>query len=226
MGSANLEHCSQASAESNELMSAIMFSCGTLAQFFLHEPCDPHTGELLRAFSQIDVAPASSEWPFVSKDDAFRGLSLMQRGSAAALQTAEQATQEYRRLFVGPQKKAAPPWGSVYTDSNEVIFGESTLELRGWMRAHGIAKTVEPGMPEDHIGFLLDCAAWIAQHDPPVLGEFLEGHVVTWSSHYLEILAAETTHPLYQGLALLSDSTLSGISDALNLSPQIPRFYR
>ena len=34
---------------------------------------------------------------------------------------------EYRRLFVGPGHLPAPPWGSVYTDRECVIFGEATL---------------------------------------------------------------------------------------------------
>ena len=47
----------------------------------------------------------------------------------------EELVWEYRRLFVGPGHLPAPPWGSVYTDHECVIFGEATLALRAWMRA-------------------------------------------------------------------------------------------
>ena len=68
--------------------------------------------------------------------------------------------QEYRRLFVGPAPKPAPPWGSVYTDRECVVFGESTLALRAWMRAQGIARLVDDKTPEDHIGLMLVLMAW------------------------------------------------------------------
>ena len=51
----------------------------------------------------------------------------MLRGLAAGY-VDEDLYWEYRRLFVGPQAKVAPPWGSVYLDKDQVIFGASTME--------------------------------------------------------------------------------------------------
>ncbi len=40
----------------------------------------------------------------------------------------------------------APPWGSVWLDKENVLFGDSTLALREWMRANGIGHAgAEPG---------------------------------------------------------------------------------
>ncbi len=75
-------------------------------------------------------------------------------------------TWEFRRLFVGPGVKPAPPWGSVYTDRDRVVFGASTLELRAWMRERGVARTT--GWEADQVvaraagqeaGRAADCAA-------------------------------------------------------------------
>ena len=42
---------------------------------------------------------------------------------------AEQLTVEYSRLFVGPFKVLAPPYGSVYIDSGRILMGDSTLDV-------------------------------------------------------------------------------------------------
>ncbi|MFR1639066.1 MAG: hypothetical protein ACLSVD_07750 [Eggerthellaceae bacterium] len=36
------------------------------------------------------------------------------------------------------RQTAAPPWGSVYLDSESVLFGDSCIALGRWMRARGI----------------------------------------------------------------------------------------
>src|SRR5471030_2179530 len=47
----------------------------------------------------------------------------------------ETPDEAYQRLFIGPYALPAPPWGSVYLDKDNVLFGTSTLALRRWMRA-------------------------------------------------------------------------------------------
>ena len=104
---------------------------------------------------------------------------------------------EYRRPFVGPGRFPAPPWGSVYTARECVIFGESTLALRAWMRRAGINRTTDERTPEDHIGLMLAMLAFLA-----------------------------TTHPFYRGLAQLTRASLEGLGAARELSVTLPRFYR
>ncbi len=49
----------------------------------------------------------------------------------------------------------APPWGSVWLDKESVLFGDSTLALRQWMRENGIALEADGNEPEDHFGTVL-----------------------------------------------------------------------
>ena len=133
---------------------------------------------------------------------------------------------EYRRLFIGPGAKPAPPWGSVYTDRECVVFGDTTLELRAWMREHGVARIVDERTPEDHIGLLLALMAWLAQYQPENLEEFLRLHLLTWAGHFLDELAEAAEHPFYEGLARLTKASLDGLQDALGLEVETPRFYR
>ena len=206
----------------------ISFAGGMLGPLFLNDPkTDAEAmAPLLNAFASLDVEAAAQEWPFAG-ESAARSLGEMHEGACNALQEDMDALLwEYRRLFVGPARKPAPPWGSVYTDRECVIFGESTLALRSWMRANGIERIGDAADPEDHIGYLLLLMTWAAEHRPDLLGEFLRDHVLTWSSHFLEQLEEAAEHPFYRGLASLTRATLEGIGDVLSLEVVHPRFYR
>lgn len=141
----------------------------------------------------------------------------------------------YRRLFEGPEQLAAPPWGSVYTDKDCVIFGSSTLELRAWMRTNGIVFDRSKREPEDHLGLLLHQLAFLAQHRPALVGDYLRLHVLTWSHHYLQLLEAaardqaprgQAASGFYQGLARLTDCSLESLRIMLELEVTYPRYYR
>ncbi len=58
---------------------------------------------------------------------------------------------EYVRLFVGPTKLPAPPWESVYVCGEDVIFQESTLDVREAFRAAGYEAGGYPHEADDHI---------------------------------------------------------------------------
>lgn len=134
-------------------------------------------------------------------------------------------TWEYRRLFVGPGHKAAPPWGSVYTDHDRVIFGLTTLDLRRWMREHGIERLGGPKDPEDHIGLMLELMTWLARNRPADLDEYLQLHFLTWAPHFLARMENVTTHAFYRGLARLTRLSLEGVRDCRGLRVVEPRFY-
>lgn len=154
------------------------------------------------------------------------GVSAAAETGADGFAANDALTWEYRRLFVGPAAKAVPPWGSVYTDREQVAFGASTLELRAWMRSHGVARLGGEKDPEDHIGLMLALMAWLAQNQPADLDEFLRLHLLPWAGHFLDLMAAAAEHPFYEGLARLTHATLDGIQAARDIQVEYPRFYR
>ena len=127
---------------------------------------------------------------------------------------------------MGPGRLPAPPWGSVYTDHDCVIFGESTLALRAWMRARGIQRLGDERTPEDHIGLMLALLSFLAAERPELVDEYLRDHLLTWAPHYLEGLAEAADHPFYRGLARLTRATLLGMQQERELAVNLPRFYR
>lgn len=77
----------------------------------------------------------------------------------------ESLPQAWQRLFVGPYALPSPPWGSVWLDRENVLFGDSTLALRQWMRDNGIQFAMQQNEPEDHFGSLLLLTAWLAENE-------------------------------------------------------------
>ena len=212
----------------------VAFLGNTLAPFFLQDPRTGSAEAEFAAVAALDAQAAGAECHFDGEEEAARCLAMMVGGLAPSCDAGENGafaadddlTWEYRRLFIGPGAKPAPPWGSVYTDRECVVFGATTLELRAWMREHGVARTADEKTPEDHIGFMLALMAWLAQNQPADLNEFLGLHFLTWAGHFLDELADAAEHPFYEGLARLTRASLDGVQKTLELEVVVPRFYR
>lgn len=218
--------------EQRELVvDQVAFLGETLGPLFLYDP--RRDADVVRpsidAFAALDVEAAAREWPLAKGvDQVAEALQLMREGAAEGKtpEGDDALVWEYRRLFVGPAAKAAPPWGSVYTDHECVTCGMSTLALRQWMRQRGIERLGDASEPEDHIGLMLLLMAWIADNRPEVLDEYLRDHLLTWADHFLEELDQAAEHSFYRGLARLARLSLAGVKDALGLEVAYPRFYR
>lgn len=202
----------------------VAFVGATLGPLFVTDPAEASSAHQVATFAALNVDAAAAEWPFVAEERAEESLSAMREGAEGADE--EALVWEYRRLFVGPGAMPVPPWGSVYTDRECVIFGEATLALRSWMRQNGIARLGDEKTPEDHIGLMLLLMAWIAGHKPELLEEYLRDHLLTWSSHMLEELEAAAQHSFYRGLAQLARESLEGIAAEMDIRVEYPRFYR
>lgn len=155
------------------------------------------------------------EWPYGSDEEKQRIASLL---SQTTLEE-ETLAQAYQRLFVGPYALPAPPWGSVYLDHENVLFGNSTLDLREWMLENGIDIALTQNEPEDHIGLMIMMVAWIAETRPEKLNELLAEHLLPWAYRYLEKLSLQGAFPYYEGLAMLTTLTLKNWQSQLNVKP-------
>jgi len=148
------------------------------------------------------------EWPYGDAEQLQTAAALIATGIEDEQE--ESLAEAYQRLFVGPDTLPAPLWGSVYLDKENVLFGNSTLRLRRWLRSNGIDAQHDRNEPEDHIGTLLMMVSWLAEERQGGLVEqLLTKHVLPWAPRYLELLQANAQHPFYQGLAQLAQITLS-----------------
>lgn len=213
--------------EATEPVDAIVFAGASLAPFFLNDPRTGDAADAFAALAELDVAAAAAQWPFAGDEIAAveGALTAMKEGLAAGADH-DDVVWEYRRLFVGPGHLPAPPWGSVYTDRECVVFGESTLALRAWMRAVGVERLADERTPEDHIGLMLALLSFLAAERPELVDDYLRDHLLTWAPHYLETLEEAAEQPFYAGLARLTRLTLAGLQRERGLTVELPRFYR
>lgn len=70
---------------------------------------------------------------------------------------------EYMRMFVGPGKIIAPFWESVYRDPREILFTETTADVRRRYQAEGYRLDAESREAEDSIALQMDFLANLTQ---------------------------------------------------------------
>lgn len=192
-----------------------------LATPFQVGPDSPTMSAWMEAMQR--VAGEAEAWPYGLAPVLERAFALLKKGACEPM---DALIKEYRRLFVGPAHLEASPWGSVYTDRENVMFGATTLELRAWMRKHGIARTTDAHDPDDHVGTLLALAAWLAENRPELFDELLGEHLCPWVYRYLDLLETAARSGLYRGLAQLTRETLSSVCDERHIEVRKLQLYR
>ena len=111
-------------------------------------------------------------------------------------------------------------------DRDQVLYGWTWVELRAWLRVHGIQATYAENDPEDNFARMLALAATVAEERPGLLAELLGDHLLCWSDHFLGLLADAPDTSTYRGLALLARATLADIQELLGIQPATRRLYR
>jgi TorA maturation chaperone TorD len=110
----------------------------------------------------------------------------------------------FNHLFVGPRALLAPPYASIYLDSDEErVMGESTLKVRYLYEMMGLASPWVNKIPDDHIALELDALWQIAsalEHvDSPQLKDarnYLLDHLREWTPKFVaRIEVIDDVHP-------------------------------
>lgn len=179
---------------------AFSFTARVLGALFYFSPDSEQASPLVTALTSTDWY---KDWPL--PQDSLQSLAkTLKAGWEEPLPDA------WQRLFIGPWALPAPPWGSVWLDRESVLFGDSTLALRQWMRENGIAFEVQQNEPEDHFGALLMLAAWLAENGHYAqCDQLLAWHLLPWSHRFLSVFIEEAKHPFYTAVAQLAQLTLA-----------------
>ncbi|MDY1035821.1 Tat proofreading chaperone DmsD [Lelliottia sp. CFBP8978] len=182
------------------------FSARVLGALFYFAPDSPQAAPLVTALTTTDWY---QDWPLEQSD-------LLAIANTMRETTDEPLPDAWQRLFIGPWALPAPPWGSVWLDRESVLFGDSTLALRQWMRDNSIAFEMQQNEPEDHFGTLLLLAAWLAENGRHAeCDQLLAWHLLPWSQRFLSVFAQEANHPFYRALGQLALLTLADWQSSL-----------
>lgn len=166
-----------------------------LGALFYYSPESHETAPLVQALLTDDW---QAQWPLDA--EALAPVAAMFKTHSE-----ESLPQAWQRLFIGPYAR-----GSVWLDRESVLFGDSTLALRQWMRENGIQFEMQQNEPEDHFGSLLLLAAWLAENDRHhECEQLLAWHLFPWSSRFLDVFIDHAGHPFYQALGQLARLTLA-----------------
>lgn len=112
-------------------------------------------------------------------------------------------------------------------DKESVLFGDSTLALRQWMRENGIALEADGNEPEDHFGTVLLPAAWLCETEQDALfAQLLARHLLPWSGRFLSVFVDHAAHPFYQALGQLAQATLAQWQENLPIAVAQKPLYR
>ena len=191
-------------------------SCLNVLGGLLYLPPDDES--LTPVFKVFSDPYWTSSWPCGDKE-ALSAIHELISGQPHEPQDLKEAHGE---LFVGKEPLSghlkAPPWGSVYTDAQREMFGQSTQKLRAFLGEQGLEIKRNNDEPEDHIGLLLLTAAWLGvARREKALSSLLQDHVLPWAPTYFSLLKAASPHPFYQGIADLAALTLDTLRRERNL---------
>lgn len=177
-----------------------IFTARVLGALFYYSPQSEQAAPLVAALRDNSWA---TQWPLSAS-------VLAPLADAFAAPLDEPLHEAWQRLLIGPWALPAPPWGSVWLDKESVLFGDSTLALRQWMRENNIAFDSQQNEPEDHFGALLLLAAWLAeQGNTDACEQLLAWHLLPWSGRFLSVFTEEAQHPFFEALGQLAQLTLT-----------------
>lgn len=213
---------------------AISFEAAMLGTLFYHDPASEKGKAALlwlagpgAADAWVSAQPESGELiqklgSVASGDACVAGDEKGAHGPVSELHL------DFNRLFIGPYRLPAAPWGSVYLDSENVIFGNETLDLREWMRNNGVVLNLPEKEPEDHFGLVLLMLSFAANNGvaDDQIDALLSHHLLSWAPRFLELFEQRAESDFYAGLARLASITLNAWAERFCVVPEQRRLYR
>ncbi|MHB8763784.1 MAG: TorD/DmsD family molecular chaperone [Deferrisomatales bacterium] len=123
---------------------------------------------------------------------------------------------EYTRLFLGPFEIPAPPYASVYLETQKTLMGASTAAVQELYRSCGLELDQEAHELPDHIAVELEFLGYLAYQEAAATGAgaaaeaarcreqtraFLEGHVLKWAPDLCARVENASTNGFYGAVA-------------------------
>ena len=140
----------------------------------------------------------------------------------------ELINEDFLHLFEGCDVMHAPPWGSVYLDKDQVIFGDSTLNYRAFLSKNGMELDTGMREPEDQFGLMLMAISKIIQdtQNKEQVKELLTEHLLPWAYRYLALVEEHAQTLTYQELARIANLWCLELQEELGIVPQKLKVYR
>lgn len=197
-------------------MSAVAVLPRMLGTLFYYSP---NSEEAKGVISQLSDLPDLLDWqnPSMIADAADHMCSV----------ESVNLLYQFSLLFEGQGAMAAPPWGSVYLDRENLLLGETAQAYRQFLTAHQVELDTDLNEPEDQFGLMILAMAYFmeTENDDAVV-ELLGTHLLPWSGRYLELLAEADESGFYRALAVVAEEFLNEAAAAYEVTAEPRQLHR
>ena len=100
--------------------------------------------------NEMDTASLAGSWPL--EGDAHRTGAVLLETAVREAASAEDLTEDFDALFIGPGRMHACPYESVYRSLEGLTFEAETMQVRRFYADHGLQAPAFNREPDDHIG--------------------------------------------------------------------------
>lgn len=140
-------------------------------------------------------------------------------GYAPKINGIELLRTDYSKLFVGPFRVLAPPYGSVYLERGRRIMGNSTMNAKKRYREEGLDVVIKEA--PDHVAVELEFVHFLILKEVEAIrnsqweevatylrkqGDFLGTHLGMWMSRFAEDIEKNAKTEFYRNLARIAKS--------------------
>lgn len=151
---------------------------------------------------------------------------------------------DFSKLFVGPYKLLAAPYGSVYLDDERKLMGDSTLDVKNRYRDAGLGTAKNFKDAPDHIAAELEFMYYLIFKELEAFSKanietaigfihqqksFLEDHLMAWVPDFAANIIEHAETAFYQNLARATEALLKknheivgGFLDSQKLNSEKP----
>lgn len=196
-------------------MSAIAVLPRVLGTLFYYSPTSEQASSVIASLAEL---PELLDWP---KPD------LIESATRCMCQfDPEQLSYQFSLLFEGQGHMAAPPWGSVYLDQENLLLGDTSLDYRRFLAANRVALDTDQNEPDDQFGLMLMALAYFmeTENDDAVV-ELLGIHLLPWAGRYLELVGEVDETSFYRALAEVTVAFLREVALAYEVTVEPKQLY-
>ena len=129
---------------------------------------------------------------------------------------------DFTRLFIGPGRLPAPPYGSAYCSTERLLMQEETLAVRRYYQRYGLASKMEGSQPDDflpvELEFLVYLLTMAGRHlelggkawktTLNAYGRFHQRHLLPWIEPFAKDIALHASTNLLKGIGMVLAATL------------------
>lgn len=159
---------------------------------------------------------------------------LVNHSNAPAPRVAEWSSVEFafNRLFVGPRALLAPPFSSIYLDSEPRLMGQATLKVRYLYQMMGLTSPWLNAVPDDHLGLELDAyyqlrtaLGRVNSNELQALRQyFLHNHLKCWLPKFVAKVKATPDVPA--AIIFVVEQLIAWLQQELNYQVAVPAEMR